>query len=51
MDKQGKFNPFIIRIVGAIIASVGFFLIAYQFQVLGTALVGIGSVIIAAGEG
>lgn len=55
MDKQAKFipfhlSPFAVRIIGAIVGSVGFFLIAYQMTVIGTALIGIGSVLIAAGE-
>lgn len=41
---------FTIRIIGAIVASAGFFLIAYQKTILGTTLVGVGSVLIAAGE-
>ncbi|MBI2671539.1 hypothetical protein HYX16_01255 [Candidatus Woesearchaeota archaeon] len=51
MDKKAKFNSFILRILGAAIGSLGFFLIAYQKTILGTALVGIGSVLIAAGGG
>ena len=51
MNTQGKIDYFWVRILGAIIASIEFFLIAYQVQVLGTALVGMGSVIIAAGGG
>ena len=51
MVKKGKFTPFTLRIIGAMIASAGFFLIAYQVKIIGTALVGIGSLIIAAGEG
>ena len=51
LGKIGSINPFAIRIGGAIIASIGFFLIAFQRTILGTALVGIGSVIIAAGGG
>ncbi|MEK6835356.1 MAG: hypothetical protein AABX61_03780 [Nanoarchaeota archaeon] len=49
--KKGELSTlFILRIIGAIIASLGFFLIAYQRTITGTALVGIGSVLIAAGE-
>ena len=51
MAKRGKFTPFTLRIIGSIIASIGFFLIAYQVKIIGTALVGVGSLIIAAGEG
>ena len=51
MDKAGKiFTPFYLRIFGAVIGALGFFLLAYQITTLGTALVGIGSVLIAAGE-
>lgn len=51
LKKKGAlFTPFTLRIIGAIVASIGFFLIAYQKTILGTSLVGIGSVLIAAGE-
>lgn len=51
MNKLAKiFAPFIIRIIGAIIGAIGFFLIAYGRSVIGTALIGIGSLLIAAGE-
>lgn len=52
MNKSGKLlTPFGIRILGAIIGAVGFLLLAYQQTILGTALVGFGSLIIAVGEG
>ena len=54
MNKKGKLHlvtRFSIRITGAIVGAIGFFLLAYQQTVLGTALVGIGSLLIAAGEG
>lgn len=51
MDRRGKFSPLSIRLCGAVVGSVGFFLIAYGRAIIGTALVGIGSVLIAAGEG
>lgn len=51
MAKKGKFTPFTLRIIGAIIAPIGFILIVYQVKIVGTTLVGIGSLIIAAGEG
>lgn len=51
MAKSGKIlTSFSIRIVGAIIGAIGFFLLAYQQTVLGTALIGIGSLLIAVGE-
>lgn len=51
MKKKGLlFTPFVLRIIGAIIASIGFFLVAYQMTIFGTTLIGIGSVLIAAGE-
>ncbi|MBI2498822.1 hypothetical protein HYV88_01110 [Candidatus Woesearchaeota archaeon] len=50
MDKKAKFMPFSLRIIGAVIGSIGFFLVAYRITILGTALIGIGSVLIAAGE-
>lgn len=51
MDKKGTFlTPFSIRITGAVIGSAGFFLIAYNNTILGTALVGVGSLLIAVGE-
>lgn len=51
MDKSGKINSFALRIIGAIIGSIGFLLLAYQKQILGTIFIGIGSVLIAAGGG
>ena len=51
IKKRGAlFSPFTLRIIGAIIASIGFFLVAYQKTIFGTALVGIGSLLLAAGE-
>lgn len=50
MKRGGLSASFTLRIIGAIIASIGFFLIAYQKTITGTALVGIGSVLIATGE-
>lgn len=51
MNKQGKFiTSFSLRILGAIAGAVGFFFLAYQYIILGTTLIGIGSVLIAAGE-
>ena len=51
IGKKAKIiTPFGLRIVGAIVGSIGFFLIAYRIPILGTALIGIGSVLIAAGE-
>ena len=51
MDKIGKISPFMLRILGAVLGAVGFILLAYQKQILGTVLIGIGSVLIAAGGG
>lgn len=51
MNKEAKIiTPFGLRIVGAIIGAIGFLLIAYKLTVIGTALIGFGSVLIAAGE-
>lgn len=51
MNTQGKIAAaFSIRIIGAITGAIDFFLLAYQQTILGTALIGIGSVLIAAGE-
>ncbi len=51
MDKKGKlFAPFTVRVIGAVVGSVGFVLLAYRQPISGSALVGIGSVLIAAGE-
>lgn len=48
---KGKVSiPFIIRIIGAVVGGIGFFVLAYQQTILGTTLVGIGSIIIALGE-
>ena len=51
MDKQAKVPPLVIRLIGAVIGTIGFLILAYQQTILGTALVGIGSLIIAVGEG
>ncbi len=52
MNKMGKiFTAFTIRLAGAIVGSVGFFVLAYQQTILGTALVGIGTLLIATGGG
>jgi len=42
--------PFTVRIIGAVIGALGFLLLAYRITILGTALIGIGSLLIAAGE-
>ena len=50
--KEGKISiPFLLRMVGAVVGSVGFLFLAYQSTLIGTMLIGIGSVLIAAGEG
>ena len=52
MNKKGKIiTGFTLRIIGAILGAAGFFLLAYQYTILGTTLIGVGSVLIAAGEG
>lgn len=52
MNKVGKIlTGFTIRVLGAVIGAIGFFLLAYQQTILGTALIGFGSLIIAVGEG
>jgi len=51
MDKLRKLNAFTLRILGAVIGSIGFLLLAYQKQILGTVFIGIDSVLIAAGVG
>ena len=51
MEKRASlFTPFTLRVIGAIIGSIGFLLVAYQKQILGTSLIGIGSILISAGE-
>ena len=51
MNKKAViFTPFKVRIIGAIIGAIGFLLLAYRQTVLGTSLIGIGSLLIAAGE-
>lgn len=51
MDNKGTvINSFAIRIFGAIIGALGFLLLAYKMNILGTALIGIGSLLIAMGE-
>ncbi|MBI4155144.1 hypothetical protein HY498_03600 [Candidatus Woesearchaeota archaeon] len=51
MNRKGTLaTKFSIRILGAIIGAIGFFLLAYQKSIMGTALIGIGSLLIAVGE-
>lgn len=50
MNKLAKITPFNLRILGALIGAIGFFLVAYRFSIFGTALIGIGSLLIAVGE-
>lgn len=50
MDKRGK-SLFAFRLIGALIGAVGFILLAYRMNVIGTALIGIGSLIISAAGG
>ena len=50
MNKKGTIiTPFTIRIIGAIIGAIGFLLLVYRITILGTALIGIGSLLIVAG--
>ena len=52
MNRAGKFfTGFTIRIIGAVIGAAGFLLLVYQQTIFGTALIGLGSLIIAVGEG
>ena len=46
MKKRGSL---FIRLIDAALGCVGFVLLAYKVTILGTSLIGIGSVIIAAG--
>lgn len=49
--KQGSMESRLaVRLVGAALGSVGFFLLANRQTVIGTSLVGIGSLLIAVGE-
>lgn len=49
-NKRTVINPFAIRIVGAIVGAIGFLLLTYRVNIFGTALIGIGSLLIVAGE-
>ena len=50
MNNAAKISLFSLRITGAVIGAIGFFFIAYRLTIIGTSLIGIGSVLIAAGE-
>jgi len=50
MNKKGRISAISIKLAGAICGSIGFFLIAYQMTIAGTALIGLGSLLIASGE-
>ncbi len=49
--KEGKVSVgFAVRLIGALIGAIGFFLLAFQYPILGTTFIGVGSILIAAGE-
>ena len=49
-QKTGKVDtPLLLRLIGATLSSVGFYLVAYNKQVLGAIFIGIGGVLIALG--
>ncbi|MEK6848916.1 MAG: hypothetical protein AABX65_04790 [Nanoarchaeota archaeon] len=50
MNKKGAISLFSLRIMGAIVGSAGFFLLALNKALIGTALIGIGSLLITAGS-
>ncbi|HLC71776.1 MAG TPA: hypothetical protein VJI32_07230 [Candidatus Nanoarchaeia archaeon] len=51
MEKKGAVNyHFIIKIVGAVIGAIGFFVMAFDQTRLGSIFIGIGTIIIALGE-
>lgn len=50
-NKKGSVpTGFLIRLFGASIGCAGFLFLAYQQTILGTGLIGIGSILIAFGE-
>lgn len=50
MKKQGKFNyPLILRLSGATIASIGFYLTALNHPIVGASLIGLGGILLAVG--
>ncbi|MBI3032731.1 hypothetical protein HYY69_04610 [Candidatus Woesearchaeota archaeon] len=50
-DKKGKvLNSFVLRMIGGVLGAVGFLLLANRMTIVGTALIGIGSLFIAVGE-
>ena len=53
MEKTGKLmltSTLFIRIIGALLGSLGFFLTAFNKTVVGAALVGLGGVLLALAE-
>ncbi len=51
MDTKGEIKSrFIIKLIGAVVGAVGFFIMAFGQSRFGTILVGIGTIIIAIGE-
>lgn len=53
INRMGKiFAPFSLRLIGAIISSSGFLLLAFkpELKVFGSAIIGIGTIVMAAGD-
>ncbi len=49
--KQGKIYPALgLRLVGATLGAVGLYLTAFQYNILGAVLLGIGGILLAIGD-
>ena len=50
MTKKGRINTFLVlRLTGATITSLGFYLIAFNYTIIGAVFIGIGGILMAIG--
>ncbi|MBS3150762.1 hypothetical protein J4443_00055 [Candidatus Woesearchaeota archaeon] len=50
MDKEGKINIHSIKLIGATLGAIGFYLIAFDFKIIGAILIGLGGILLAIGN-
>ncbi len=50
MSRIGKINLSSVKLIGATLGAIGFYLTAFDFKVLGAVLIGLGGVLLAIGN-
>ncbi len=50
MNKIGKINASSVKLIGAILGAIGFYLTAFDFRVVGAIFIGLGGVLLAIGN-